>query len=381
VNFPFRYSAAQGRDVCSRKQLPLKLAFGTTIHKSQGLTLDYVEVDCRDLFAAGHLSVAIGRARSSCGLRVRGFDSSRHIIPPPQCVIQFLQTPSAPLLSDLSCCKQKDFSEADIHIDKCDAEVIEEGEDHSVPSDEELVLMLAELYTENLLDEEGESEDINIPDDEQLVAMLAEMCDDNMEEGGVESNDGHNEQNDTNVQEQEKGGEKMEGTCQDDIIQAGVNEIISKIDFQHFAYNKKDIETLLNKLAMELDDSWPDKKVSTLTRFYAAYHEYMTYKFPDNVMMKRLLGEVEQADYFQIIDMATNLRTQFVTRKKEEKDSKKVSLSAEPCIKITKENHGVLRYLSGRAVAKVRKANLAYAKQNAGKKKLAPEVSKAMKTL
>ena len=57
-----RYDASLGKDVCSRRQLPLKLAFSTTVQNAQGLSIDLLEVDCKDIFAPGQLSVAIGRA-------------------------------------------------------------------------------------------------------------------------------------------------------------------------------------------------------------------------------------------------------------------------------------------------------------------------------
>ena len=56
------YSCSDGKVVASRQQYPLCLAYSITIHKSQGLTLQRVEVDASNIFAAGQLGVAIGRA-------------------------------------------------------------------------------------------------------------------------------------------------------------------------------------------------------------------------------------------------------------------------------------------------------------------------------
>src|SRR4051812_35120018 len=54
---------------CTRKQLPLTMAFGVTIHKSQGLTLEQVVVDLgpRD-FSNGLAYVAISRVKRLEGL-------------------------------------------------------------------------------------------------------------------------------------------------------------------------------------------------------------------------------------------------------------------------------------------------------------------------
>lgn len=54
--------------------MPLRPAWATTVHKSQGLTLDYVQLDIRDNFyrSAGMVYVALSRVRSPDGLRIVG---------------------------------------------------------------------------------------------------------------------------------------------------------------------------------------------------------------------------------------------------------------------------------------------------------------------
>jgi len=55
-----------------RKQMPLKLGWALTVHKSQGMTLSRAEVQLDDVFSSGQAYVALSRLTGFAGLWIGG---------------------------------------------------------------------------------------------------------------------------------------------------------------------------------------------------------------------------------------------------------------------------------------------------------------------
>lgn len=58
-------------------QIPLKLAWSVTVHKSQGATLDLAIIDMKNIFEYGQAYTALSRVKESSGLCIRNLDVNK----------------------------------------------------------------------------------------------------------------------------------------------------------------------------------------------------------------------------------------------------------------------------------------------------------------
>jgi len=74
--------AEEGKVRAEVTQVPLRLAWAITIHKSQGMSLDAAEIDLRNAFTYGQGYVALSRVRTLDGMKVLGINSSALVVDP-----------------------------------------------------------------------------------------------------------------------------------------------------------------------------------------------------------------------------------------------------------------------------------------------------------
>lgn len=129
----FRYDHIQRIEI-SRIQIPLALSYATTVHKSQGMSADHVEVHAEDMFFPALLAVAISRVKKPSGLYVTGF-TRRSVLKPNDSLIAAINKHGIPSGMLDNCCSVILDCTDEFAFDDSDSE--SEGEDSITPDPDE----------------------------------------------------------------------------------------------------------------------------------------------------------------------------------------------------------------------------------------------------
>lgn len=132
------YDREQKKVLATRMQYPIMLSFAMTVHRAQGQTLEFVDVDCASFFAAGQLGVAIGRVKSKNGLRVRNLNRTAAVLKHAACVYEFYDKINhAEAFVDLSCCNAVTSYASDLNLSHgaCNSVVAECVENNEIIDD------------------------------------------------------------------------------------------------------------------------------------------------------------------------------------------------------------------------------------------------------
>ncbi|KAK3102031.1 hypothetical protein FSP39_008246 [Pinctada imbricata] len=121
------YDSEEGRVLASRTQYPVILAFALTVHRAQGQTLEYLQIDCKSFFAAGQMGIAVGRATKKAEVQILNFNEEAAFLKHKDCVYEFYERVSLPALDNKTCCKNEHDQSIEIskETNPVDDEIIE----------------------------------------------------------------------------------------------------------------------------------------------------------------------------------------------------------------------------------------------------------------
>ena len=357
----FRYDPSSDRDVATRKQIPLVVCYGTTVHKAQGLTLDNVVVDCEGIFAPGQLAVAMGRARSAEQLQVTRFVKAKHIIPPKRDVMEFLNSSGEPF-NDECCGNSKGSQMVDARnppqcFDEPDEDIDESSDESDFTDDKEIISTLAELMNPVFDAIETDEDDKEASD----TGSAREMSED---EGTADV------------------GDIQQGDNDDDnpktIPKLRISAIFNSANYfrsllQNASIDEEKSKCLREFLSLSTTQELADSAAASLmskysecaktsrgqTQFMSFFHSYSIKTYPP--LISDIVGVVSQTGNRILMGMLKAIRLKVLAPKV----NAKLDEEHQPSIPdITDACASKIRYLAGRCVVMCRKKCQQYLLKN-----------------
>lgn len=322
------YSSEDEKVVASRTQIPLVVAFGITIHKAQGLTLDRVEVDCSNIFKAGMLGVAIGRARKKKGLRLLNFHPS-NVLKPDAAIFDFYSKESFPFVPKLECCKISYSLEEDLNKDFENKLLSSDSELSDFDSDEilEIDRMCNQSLSENV---SSQTQHLQESSETQQTECLIDFAEIKSSIQGM-----------------------LVQTDEQKLIHSGLTDLIEK--------HETDARTFLSKLYHKLSTTYSElcstsEGKKTDSKNWTKYYSEL-YKFTISDKYKSMIEECvhhNAAEHdFLTFSKLFDIVSHFVLEEKAKAlKTAPTQGSKQDYLTVDSSDVGKLRYICGRCVAK-----------------------------
>ena len=350
------FSKAHNKDIACRKQIPLHLAFALTVHKSQGMTLDRVVIDCRNMHTPGQIGVAVGRVTNKKGLQIVNFQKS-YLRTHPKCVNDLYKEDACIAITDLSCCAldimQYEYTEEEFNQDEPGAK----GSSIVVSPEED-------LGTEDIPDE---CELMTALDSEEVMSDPKYVSPDL---SAVQSILNALMHDDPETEEQRK------------------ENIICKYLLQEEKRAHFFVQELSNVICKTLEGLRKDSiSLSDIKTFYTALHEYMSGDKYQNLLMN-VFEKTPEREHSNIgFKVMKSLRVKYLEQEVQpivQRDEEKASASKSKKYTLSDAGRGTIRYIGGWCVATLKyskKKTIARNLYNRAKVQLVKEKDSEVKLL
>jgi ATP-dependent DNA helicase PIF1 len=174
--------------VAMRKQVPLRLAWAITTHKSQGMSLERAVIDVGDAFDDGQVYVALSRVRSMEGLTILNMDTNKIRANAGVLAFYAKKREVLPVLGP-----EDDADDDDVVVEEASDDEEEEEED---------------MAEEKKVEEDSDSEDeVALPPPRKRTRVRVPVVSDSDDDS----------EDDDDVEEEEEEEEEEEGSAMDDV--------------------------------------------------------------------------------------------------------------------------------------------------------------------